>query len=164
VDWSKIKAEYISGGTSYRKLAKKYDVSFNTLKDMAVREHWTDLRTQAHNDATTKMVDVVSTENAKIDEKYYRLVDMLLDKAEDVMVNTTIWQVSSLKEMATTMKYLKECKGIKSDIDLREQNARIDKLRKEIEGENPNEDKPCGVVMMPPIMEDLTPPKEEDNG
>ena len=37
--------------------------------------------------------------------------------------------------MATTMKYLKECKGVKSDADIREQEARIDKLRKEIDGE-----------------------------
>jgi hypothetical protein len=102
---------------------------------MAVREKWTELRTQAHNTATTKMVDVVSTKNAKIDDKYYRLVDMLFDKAEEVMVNTNIWQVSNLKEMATTMKYLKECKGVKSDADIREQEARIEKLRKEIDGE-----------------------------
>ena len=125
MDWSKIKAEYISGGISYRNLAQKHGVSFNTLKDMAVREKWTELRTQAHNKATTKMVDVVSTQNAKIDDKYYKLVDMLFDKAEEVMVNTSIWQVSNLKE----------CKGVKSDADMREQEARIEKLRKEIEGE-----------------------------
>ena len=69
--WSKIKAEYISGGTSYRKLAQKYDVSFNTLKDIAIREEWTKLREQAHNTATTKMVNGVAKENAKIDDKYY---------------------------------------------------------------------------------------------
>ena len=135
MDWSKLKAEYISGGTSYRKLAKKYDVSFSTLKDIAIREHWVDLKEQAHNNAATRMVNVVSEENSKIDDKYYRLVDMLLDKTEEVITNTPIWQVSSLKEMATTMKYLKECKGIKSDIDLKEQDARIKKLQKEIEDE-----------------------------
>jgi hypothetical protein len=133
--WSKIKAEYISGGTSYRKLAQKYDVSFNTLKDIAIREEWFKLRKQAHNDATTKMVDVVATENAKIDDTYYRIVDKLMSKAEELVDNTKIWQVSNLKEMATAMKYLKECKGVKSDIDLREQEARIDKLRKEVEEE-----------------------------
>jgi uncharacterized protein YjcR len=161
--WSKIKAEYISGGTSYRKLAKKYDVSFNTLKDIAVREGWAKLRQQAHNDATTKMVDVVSDKNSKIDDKYFKLVDKLLDKAESVIDNTQLWQVSTLKEMANAMKYLKECKGIKSDIDIKEQNARIDKLRKEIESNNGDDSKPSGVVLMPPIMDDLIPPKEEDN-
>lgn len=162
--WSKIKAEYISGGTSYRKLAKKYDVSFNTLKDIAVREKWTELRQQAHNDATTKMVDVVSTKNAEIDNKYFSLVDKLLEKAEEVIENTTVWQISNLKQMANAMKYLKECTGVKSDGDMLEQQARIDKLRKEIDSDKVDESKPSGVVLMPPLMDDLKPPKEDKNG
>lgn len=162
--WSKIKAEYVSGGTSYRKLAEKYGVSFNTLKDVAVREKWTELRQQAHNNAATKMVDAVSSENAKINKKYYGLVDKLLNKAEKVIDNTKIWQISNLKEMATVMKYLKECKGVKPDIDIMEQQARIKKLHKEIEADNVDESKPSGVVLMPPIIDDLKPPKGEDDG
>ena len=42
-----------------------------------------------------------------------------------------MWSVNALKEMATTLKYLKECKGVKSDIDLREQEARIKNLEKQ---------------------------------
>lgn len=164
MDWAKIKAEYIAGGISYRSLAQKHNVSFNTLKRIAIKEQWSQLRDKAYNKATTKMVEEVATENAKIDDKYFRCVDMLLEKAEELIASTTIWQVSNLKEMATAMKYLKECKGVKSDIDLREQEARIEKLRKEIEGDKVDDGKPCGVVMMPPIMEDLTPPKEENDG
>lgn len=135
VEWSKIKAEYIAGGISYRELAKKHDISFNTLKDIAVAEGWYKLRQQAHNDTTTKIVKTVSDKNAKIDDKYFRLVDMLLDKAEEVIVNTPIWDSSSLKEMSTAMKNFKECKGVKSELDLREQKARISKLEKEAEDE-----------------------------
>lgn len=135
MDWAKIKAEYIAGGTSYRKLAQKYEVSFNTLKDIAIREEWAKLREQAHNDTTTEIVNAVVTENAKIDDKYYRIVDKLMGKAEELVDKTPIWQVTTLKEMATAMKYLKECKGVKSDADLREQEARIKKLEKEISEE-----------------------------
>ena len=39
-DWEKIKIEYLSTNTSYRKLAEKYAVSFATLKERAVRERW----------------------------------------------------------------------------------------------------------------------------
>ena len=49
-DWKKIKAEYIRGGTSYRKLADKYrqdGVSFSSIRRRAEKEKWTDLRTQA---------------------------------------------------------------------------------------------------------------------
>ena len=132
MDWSKIKAEYIAGGISYRSLAQKYNISFNTLKRIAVKEGWATLRDKAYNKATTKMVNEVATENAKIDDRYFRIVDKLMGKAEELVDNTTIWQVSNLKEMATALKYLKECKGVKSDADIREQEARIKKLQKEV--------------------------------
>lgn len=164
MDWSKIKAEYIAGGISYRSLAQKHNISFNTLKRIAVKEQWSKLRDKAYNKATTKIVNDVATENAKIDDRYFRIVDKLMSKAEELVDSTTIWQVSNLKEMATALKYLKECKGVKSDADIREQEARIDKLRREIDADKVGEDKPCGVVMMPPIMDDLTPPKEENDG
>lgn len=114
-------------------MAKKHEVSFNTLKNIAVSEQWYKLRQQADNKATTKIVETVSEKNAKIDEKYYRIVDKLFDKAEEIIDNTPIWQPANLKDMATTMKYLKECKGVKSELDLREQEARIAKLQKEAE-------------------------------
>lgn len=135
MDWNKLKAEYIAGGTSYRKLAAKYDVPFNTLKTIAIKEGWVNLREQAEHNTTTKIVNDIVKQNAKINDKYFKLVDKLLDKAEEVIDNIPIWQCTSFKEMAIALKYLKECKGVKSDADMREQEARINKLRKELEEE-----------------------------
>ena len=131
MDWKKIKAEYIAGGTSYRKLAEKHGVSFNTLKTHAVEEQWHKLRQQKDKKATTKMLETISEKEAKIDDRYYRLVDKLMQKAEETIENTPVWSINGLKEMATAMKYLKECKGVKSAADIREQEARIAKLQKE---------------------------------
>lgn len=61
---------------------------------------------------------------------------MLFEKAEETIENTPVWSVNSLKEMATAMKYLKECKGVKSEADIREQEARIAKLQKEAQEED----------------------------
>lgn len=140
-DWKRIKAEYVAGGTSYRKLAEKYGVPRTTLERKAKEEKWTDLRRQADGKAEAKIVESVSTKNAKIDDKYYRLVDKLFDKAEEVIDSTPIWQPTTLKEMATAIKYLKECKGLKSDADMREQEARIAKLQREAEENNPDAQK-----------------------
>ena len=134
--WNRIKTEYIAGGTSYRKLAEKYNVSFSTLRKIAAKEHWFDLRDKTGTIRDTELAESIGVKSAKIDEKYYRLVDKLFTKAEEVIDNTPIWQPTSLKEMATTMKYLKECKGVKSEADMREQEARIAKLRKEAEGDD----------------------------
>jgi hypothetical protein len=136
LDWKRIRADYIAGGISYRKLAEKYGVSFNTLKTRATEEQWYRLRQQKDHKTTTKVIESLSDKESKIDDKYFRLVDKLFDKAEEVIVNTPIWQPTTLKEMATTMKYLKECKGVKSEADMREQEARIARLRKEVEDDN----------------------------
>ena len=144
VEWSKIKAEYLAGGTSYRKLAKKYGVSFSNLKNIAIKEQWTQLREQTKNRTDTKLVENIGRQNAKIDDTYFRCVDKLMRKAEALIDNTEIWQPTNLKDMATTMKYLKECKGVKSEADIREQEARIAKLQKEAQ----EEEKDNGVTIV----------------
>ena len=54
IDWNAIRAEYIGGGTSYRRLAEKYNVSFMVLKTRAKKESWPELRTQAEHKANTE--------------------------------------------------------------------------------------------------------------
>ena len=55
VDWNAIRADYISGGISQRKLAEKYGVSENTLIKKANAEKWSELRATAYNTATTQI-------------------------------------------------------------------------------------------------------------
>lgn len=136
VNWKPIKAEYLRGNTSYRELAKKHGVSFSTLRKVAAREQWTQLRNNAGVKRDTVLAEKIGEENAKIDDTYFRCVDKLMKKAEELIDNTPVWQAPFLKEMATTMKYLKECKGVKSAADIREQEARIRSLEKQIESEN----------------------------
>ena len=135
MDWHKLKAEYIAGGTSYRKLAEKYGVPFSNLKNVAIKEKWADLREQAKNVTETKLVEQIGKKNARIDDKFFNLVDKLLDKAESVIDDMPEWSVYDLKDMAVALKYIKDCRGVKSDADIREQEARIEKLRKDAEDE-----------------------------
>jgi flagellar motility protein MotE (MotC chaperone) len=135
IDLKKIKAEYISGNTSYRKLAEKYGMSRSKLQAIATREKWVDLKSQAQAKAESIIVNDIGKKNAKIDDRYFRLVDKLMQKAEETIENTPVWSVNGLKEMATAMKYLKECKGVKSEADIREQEARIRNLEKQAESE-----------------------------
>ena len=146
MDWKRIKSEYIAGGTSYRKLCEKYGVSRTTLQRKAKDEKWVDLRCQTEAKTEAKIVEAVSEINAEIDTKYFDLVDKLFDKAKEVIELTPEWNVVTLKEMASAMKYLKECKGVKSDADMREQEARIAKLRKEAQDDD-NSSKDITVII-----------------
>lgn len=166
MDWNKLKAEYIAGGTSYRKLAKKYEdegVTFDNLKNIAVKEGWAKLKEQAKNKATTKLVNSVANDISKNAKKINDVADKLLDKIVLLLDEFDGIDSQSIKQLTSSLKDIKDIKGVKSDIDLKEQNARIDKLRKDIEADKVSDDKPCGVVLMPPIMPELTPPSEEED-
>lgn len=153
VNWSKLKTEYITTDTSYRKLAEKYDVSQSTLRKIAAREQWVELKNKFGTARDAEMANVLGAEagilSAELDKRYYDIIERLLDKAEDIIDTTPIWQVSSLKEMATAMKYIKECKGIKSDADRREQEARIRTLEKN--SEDDSEQDVGGVILLPTV-------------
>lgn len=140
VDWRAIKTEYITGNISMRELAEKHNIPFRTLRNRAQEEQWgaNKSKTRARQEQRTleKVVEQESTNLAKTDEKYFRILDKLFDKAEKLVANTEILTPTMLKDMATTMKYLKECKSIKSEADMREQDARIRKLEQELNADN----------------------------
>ncbi len=130
-DWKAIKAEYIRGGTSYRKLCDKYGVSFSTLSQKAMREKWTDLLKKANDKADTKFAEIVGGQQASRSAKILNVADKLLDKISGTIDAMDVIDSQSLKHFTSALKDLKDIKGIKSDIDLKEQEARIAKLQKE---------------------------------
>ena len=130
--WQKIKAEYISGGTSYRKLAEKYGVPRTTLERKAKEEKWTELRRQAECKTEAKLLDAISDDAAETAVTINDVANKLLDKIYE-MLNGDVYNSQNIKNLTSALKDLKEIKGIKSDADKREQEARIAKLRKEAE-------------------------------
>ena len=135
MDWNKLKAEYIAGGTSYRKLAAKYGVSFSTLRGIAEREKWTDLRTQAQHTADTKLVKSIGGTNGKLTVKINDVADKLLDKINNTLEMIEVLDSQSIKHFTSALKDIRDIKGIKSAMDLKEQEARIAKLQKEAEAD-----------------------------
>lgn len=133
MDWKKVKAEYIAGGTSYRELAEKYGVSFSTLKEIARREKWTDLKEKARQKADTKFADLMGEKQANRSAKILDVADMLLDKISNTLRMMDAVDSQSIKHFTSALKDIRDIKGIKSDVDLREQEARIAKLQREAE-------------------------------
>lgn len=87
----------------------------------------------------------------------------VVHESEKVTELRTIIDRKGAQELASAIKSLKEVQMLKTELDEQEQKARIDKLRKDIDAGDVSEDKPCGVVLMPPIMDSLTPPSEEED-
>lgn len=138
MDWKKIKAEYIAGGISYRKLAERYGVPFSTLKEHARREKWTELREKARHKADTNFANLMGEKQANRNAKIDDVADKLLDKIIGLLDALEVVDSQSIKQCTSALKDIKDIKGIKSDIDLREQEARINKLRKDAMDEEEN--------------------------
>lgn len=140
LNWEKIKAEYIAGGTSYQKLCDKYEVSFGILRRVAERGKWTELKAKARQKADTKLVNAISNDLYKHDSKINTVADKLLDKIVKTLDEIEILDSQSIKHFTSALKDIKDIKGIKSDIDYAEQQARIDKLRKDAKEEQTDTD------------------------
>lgn len=155
-DFKKIKAEYIRGGTSYRKLASKYGVSFSSIRRRAEKENWTDLRTQAEQKSSTKIVESVASQEAERVNGIQTVADILLQKiAEGVKSGYLIVDSQSIRHITSSLKDLRDIKGYKSELDMQEQLARIEKLRKDATKDevSAEEQGQYGVFILPPVLE-----------
>lgn len=130
IDWNAIRAEYIGGGISQRKLAAKHGVSFNTLKDIANEEGWHDLREQAHNKATTTAQQKVASsaaENAVIAARIQKALllkieravnKMPMDATEVKVVDGQKTVVFRLRDLASSYKDMTENVKQQEDSDM----------------------------------------------
>lgn len=156
IDWQSIKTEYITTDTSYRKLAEKYGVSYNAIGNRSRQEKWQDLRDQHLSKTMTKTMNAIGSKQAEQTAKLFGVSDLLLNKVkllleenEELLVDT-----SAMKDVSVVLKNLKDLLMIKSEVDLREQEARIEKLRADAQQyRNDDDDDETGVILMPPVKE-----------
>ena len=144
MDWKKIKAEYIAGGTSYRKLAEKHGVSLTNLQRRAAKEKWVDLRQQTVDKAAAKIIDSVSTQQARRYQRLQDVTDKLLDKLEGIVESVVLEEMAidkyTLKQITGALKDIKDIQSIKSPMDIEEQKARIAKLQRDAERDDDSAD------------------------
>ena len=139
-DWQAIKTEYITTDTSYRKLAQKYGVNPTNIAKKASKEKWVDERNKNANKTLAKTLNAISSQQASraarlqtVADKLLTKVERLVDEGEELLTDTSV-----MRDIARVLKDIKDIQMIKSEADMREQEARIDKLHKEamVEKEN----------------------------
>ena len=139
-DWQMIKTEYITTDTSYRKLAQKYGIDSAVIGRRAKNEDWVKLRQQHIDKTQTKTLNAISAKQADRAANLIFVSDLLLGKVKKLLETDDglLIDPQSMKHISGVLKDIKEIQMIKSDADMKEQEARIDKLRKEamVEKEN----------------------------
>lgn len=139
VDWKKIRAEYLAGGTSYRILSTKYGVPRTTLERKAKLERWNERRGQIDGKVEAETIDAITQNEVNKAVSILGTADIILDKTTNLINSLDTVDVDTLKTAAYILKLLKDVKDVKSDADMREQEARIAKLRKEAEDDTPED-------------------------
>lgn len=100
-DWNSIRAEYIGGGISQRKLAAKYGVSPDVLMQKANREHWKQDRDKAFSrgiaksqqkaaDAISSNAEIAARIKSKLLRKLEREIDALPDSVGSETRNSVV--------------------------------------------------------------------------
>lgn len=88
-DWNAIRAEYIAGGISTRKLADKYGVNASALMARANREKWAadrkDVASKAQAKSKQKIACMVSDRAAEIAAKKEQFAADLMDAAQETL-------------------------------------------------------------------------------
>ena len=139
-DWNKIKTEYLTSDTSYRKLAQKYGVNATTKAKKASKEDWVSQRQQQANRTLSKTLTAVSNRQVNRAARLQEVADKLLNKIEaavdDYNMEALLVDRQSLRQITGALKDIKDIQMIRSEADLREQDARIAKLLKEAERED----------------------------
>ena len=129
-DWQAIKTEYITTNTSYRKLAQKYGIHYKVISERGKNEKWVELRSQHMDKTLTKTLDKISKQKATREAKIYSVSDKLLLKIEALADRPGIMP-KDVRSLVGAVKDLRDILGVKSDLDKREQRARIANLEKQ---------------------------------
>lgn len=121
-DWAKIKRDYLRGAT-IRDLARTYGLNVSTIGRRCSKEGWVEIREQKANTASK-----VAEEFCKNDAK------LLYDTAHNALLRLQgmldTMDPKSARSVVGAIKDVKDILGIKSEADMREQEARIANLRK----------------------------------
>ena len=162
MDWNSIKTEYITTDTSYRKLAKKYGINHTAIAVKAGKEDWVGERERFNSKAIAKTLEKISSSQANRAARLQTVADKLLNKIEravDALEDDAI-ETQQYRQIAASLKDIKDIQMIRSDADIREQEARIAHLQRQSAVQEDNSSA-YGIVLLPPVSEKPKPPEKE---
>ena len=111
-----------------------------TIAKKASKEGWVSQRQQQANRTLSKTLTAVSNRQVNRAARLQKVADKLLNKIEaavdDYNMEVLLVDRQSLRQITGALKDIKDIQMIRSEADLREQEARIAKLLKEAERED----------------------------
>lgn len=112
--WESIRAEYVRGGISYRDLAAKRGVPFDTLGKRAVAEGWNDQRQQAGDSVAAELpvvvASVVLSEIERATRQDIAILGRATDYADEYLVKALT--LAEFAQWAAAFKTIQYCRRL----------------------------------------------------
>lgn len=144
VNWDAIKTEYLTTDTSYRKLAKKHGVSQQTLTHRAIKEKWVEQRQRYKSKVEAKTLAKAEQKASDYKSELYEIAFAMAAKLRETAENHTVDELLSIglkpRDITGALKDIGDVLHVKSDADLREQEARIANLKKQADTADANKE------------------------
>ena len=135
MDWHAIKTEYITTNTSYRKLAQKYNIPKTTLEHRAKTEKWFAAKRQYSDRVMAKSLKKAEDEAVDCKSTLYELAKKVAGQIDSFIneydLSAMIAAGIKPKDITGALKDLKDVLDIKSEADIKEQDARIRNLQRQ---------------------------------
>ena len=132
IEWEKIRIEYLTKGTSYRKLAEKHGVSLRRLADVAKKEEWVKQREKSVNKFASKAQRKAEEKKLQQVDRLLAASEKLLQKAEQVLELEEPLPPRDLKAMSATLLDARALLDIHDEFEIEERKLRIEKMKAEI--------------------------------
>lgn len=161
VDWTTIKIEYVTEKTSYRELADKYNVSFTEVSKRGRAENWTNERKIFLDKTYSKTLDALLKKQESRIKRIQTVTDEILNKIKESVDKMEEPDYQAFRQLTAALKDIKEIQMLKSEMDWREQEARINKLNRDTKDNSADDGEKYGVVLLPTIMP-IQPPNDEE--
>jgi hypothetical protein len=131
MEWNKIKTEYVTTDTSYRKLSLKYKITSTQIANHSKAEGWVAQRKQYLQKTYAKTLTALAGAQARRVSRIMTITDKILDKLEKTVEQMPDGDFVAYRQLTSALKDIKEIQMLKSDADMREQEARIANLKRQ---------------------------------
>ena len=124
MNWEDIRLEYITGDTSYRKLAAAYEVSYQAICARSRRENWLQQREQHRNKVAANSLERISDSQVERALRVQHVADRILSKVERILETEKITPAKA-KQLTAVLRDVNGIYLVRPESDRAEQDARI---------------------------------------
>ena len=151
IDWTAVEQDFLTSGGSYRELALRHGIGRRSVERHAAAGFWQEKRTMRKRSEEAESAEPAPDPQQRRDrqERLLDAADEALCKLRQAVEELEPANAPGLASLVRALKDLRELQGLKKDdLDLEEQQARIERIRSQIRRAEEDESA-GGVVLLP---------------